>query len=298
MKTEKIEIDGMNCESCERLITKSVSAAGGKVNKISAREGYAVIEYPEGDLPKMEKAIEEAGYSIGGGPYSQVPLEKQLSDFASDFLAGKPSTKPLRDCFVFSVATFLVLAASVFFLFGTHKYFPYFMYTVISAVAVAGAVELTNAYKKHLSCMEGMMVGMTVGMSSGFLLGAVIGATNGMFVGSVFGMGVGMVLGLASGRHCGIMGAMEGVMAGIMSGTMGAMLTVMMVYDHLEEFMPIFVFANILVLAGFKYMLYHYPGRRGHASEVSPYELSGLALALVVLTMAVAIYAPRSGAVI
>jgi len=294
MKTEKIEIDGMTCESCEKLITKSVTAAGGKVQHISASKGFAVIEYSEGEREKMEKAIESAGYSLGGSVV-QVPLEHQLSSFMKDFIAGKPATAQVRRCFAASVASFAVLAVTIFLLFLANQYFIYFIYAAISAVAVAGGVALADAYKQHLSCMEGMMVGMTIGMSSGFLFGAIIGATNGMFIGSVFGMAVSIVLGLYSGKACGIMGAMEGIMAGIMGSTMGAMLTVMMQYDHLAEFMPIFVLANLLVLAGFKYMLYYYPGRRGAAKPVSTIGLFGLAFLLTALTIAVAIYAPRFG---
>jgi len=297
MKTEKIEIDGMTCESCERLITKAVAAAGGKVQQISASKGTAIIEYSEGEREKMDGAIESAGYSISG-PVLQVALESQLATFASDFLAGKPVTKPMRDCFTYSVISFIVLLAAVFLLFSSDKYFLYFVYAVISAVAIAGGVALANAYKQHISCMEGMMLGMTIGMSAGFLFGAIIGATNGMFVGSMFGMLIGIVLGVCTGKSCGIMGAMEGLMAGVMGGTMGAMLTVMMQYDHLAEFLPIFVLANLLTLAGLKYMLYYYPGRRGTSKQVSAITLSGLALLLAVLTIAVILYAPRAGVVI
>ena len=297
MKTEKIVIDGMTCESCERLIAKSVAAAGGKVQQISASKGMAVIEYPEGGRETMEKAIEAAGYSIGGS-VSQVPLGRQLAAFASDFLAGKPATKPVRDCFAYSVISFIVLSAAVFLLFGTSKYFLYIMYAAISAVAVAGGVALANAYKQHLSCMEGMMLGMTIGMSAGFLFGAVAGATNGMFVGSMAGMLIGIALGAYTGKSCGIMGAMEGIMAGVMGGTMGAMLTVMMQYDHLAEFMPIFVLANLVTLACLKYMLYYYPGRRGTAKQVSAVALFGLALLLTALAISVVLYAPRTGVVI
>ena len=297
MKTEKIEIDGMTCESCEKLVSRAVAKAGGSVKEISASKGNAVIEYTEGEREKMEKAIESAGYSIGG-QVSQIPLERQLVTFASDFLAGKPITKPVRDCFTYSIISFIVLLAAIFMLFGSSKYFLYFIYTAISAVAIAGGVALANAYKQHISCMEGMMLGMTIGMSAGFLLGAIAGATNGMFVGSMLGMLVGIALGACTGKSCGIMGAMEGIMAGVMGGTMGAMLTVMMQYDHLAEFLPIFVLANLLTLAGLKYMLYYYPGRRGVAKQVSAATLFSLALLLTALTIAVVLFAPRTGVVI
>jgi hypothetical protein len=146
--------------------------------------------------------------------------------------------------------------------------------------------------------MEGMMVGMTIGMTGGFLFGAVVGATNGMFVGSVFGMAVGMLAGAYCGRCCGIMGAMEGVMAGLMAGTMGAMLTVMMQYDNLALFMPIFVGSCLLLLAGFTYMIYSSAGKREEAKLVDFEQFFAIALLLALATTAVILYAPRGGVVV
>ena len=190
------------------------------------------------------------------------------------------------------------MAAIAFAGFASNKYFIYIVYAAISAVAVGGAIALARAYKSHFNCMEGMMVGMTVGMSAGFLFGAIVGATNGMFVGSVFGMLVGMALGYYVGKACGVMGAMEGLMAGVMGGTMGAMLTVMMQFDHLGEFMALFVLSNLLVLAGLKYMIYYYAGKRGEVQFMGPLNFFALALILFVLTLAVVLLVPRSGSVV
>ncbi|MFA5930087.1 MAG: heavy-metal-associated domain-containing protein [Candidatus Micrarchaeia archaeon] len=292
MKTEKIAISGMTCETCEKLITRAVEKAGASVKEISASKGFAIIDY-DGDKSIIESAIEKAGYSLDELPPS-TPLEKQLSTFMSDFIAGKPATKALRECFTYSVASFFILCAALYFVFGTpNKYALYMVYSALSAVAVGGAVALARAYKSHFNCMEGMMVGMTVGMSAGFLFGAIVGATNGMFVGSVFGMLIGMALGYYVGKACGIMGAMEGLMAGIMGGTMGAMLTVMMQFDHLGEFMPLFVASNLLVLAGLKYMIYYYAGKRGEVKFMQPLNFFALALVLLALTVAVILFAPH-----
>ncbi len=296
MKTEKIAISGMTCESCEKLITRAVEKAGGAVKEISASKGYAVIDY-EGDKSAIDAAIEKAGYSLDELPPS-MPLEQQISTFIGDFIAGKPATKVIRACFTYSVISFIILAAISFAGFASNKYFIYVVYAAISAVAVGGAVALARAYKSHFNCMEGMMVGMTVGMSAGFLFGAIVGATNGMFIGSVFGMLVGMALGYYVGKACGIMGAMEGLMAGVMGGTMGAMLTVMMQFDHLGEFMVLFVLSNLLVLAGLKYMIYYYAGKRGEAKFMAFPGFFGLALLLTVLTVAVIMFAPHSASTI
>jgi len=297
MKTEKIAISGMTCESCEKLVTHAVEKAGASVKEISASKGYAVIDY-EGDKSAIEAAIENAGYSLDELPPS-TPLEHQLSTFIGDFIAGKPATRNIRACFTYSVATFLILCAALYFIFGSpNKYALYMIYSALSAVAVGGAIALARAYKSHFNCMEGMMVGMTVGMSAGFLFGAIVGATNGMFVGSVFGMLVGMALGYYVGKACGVMGAMEGLMAGVMGGTMGAMLTVMMQFDHLGEFMLLFVLSNLLVLAGLKYMIYYYAGKRGEVKFMPPLNFFALALLLTALTVAVMLFAPHSASTI
>ncbi len=292
MKTEKIAISGMTCESCEKLITRAVEKAGASVKEISASKGYAVIGY-EGGRAAVEAAIEKAGYSLDELPPS-TPLEQQIPAFINDFIAGKPATKAIRACFAYSAVSFIILAAIAFAGFASNKYFLYIIYAAISAVAVGGAVALARAYKSHFNCMEGMMAGMTVGMSAGFLFGAIVGATNGMFIGSVFGMLMGMALGYYVGKACGIMGAMEGLMAGVMGGTMGAMLTVMMQFDHLGEFMLLFVLSNLLVLAGLKYMIYYYAGKRGEVKFMAFPGFLALALLLAVLTVAVIMFAPHA----
>ena len=299
MKTEKIAISGMTCEACERLITKSVAEAGGRVLEISASKGVAVIEFPDGERAKMEAAIEQAGYSLDESISPMESLEKQLAAFASDFVSGKPHASLVRTCFTYSVATFLILSAALYFIFGTpNKYALYFLYAAISSVALTGGVALFRAYGKHFNCMEGMMIGMTIGMTAGFLLGAIVGATNGMFIGSVFGMLAGSALGVFAGKVCGIMGAMEGLMAGVMGGTMGAMISVMMQFDHLSLFMPIFVLANLLILAGLKYMIYYYAGRRTAGKMMPAWRFFALAAVLTALTIAVVLYAPRAGVVV
>lgn len=298
MKTKRIEIGGMNCESCERLISNSVSARGGRVKEISASEGFAVVEFPEGSEAKMEEAIESAGYEVGGKAGSAEPFGRQLAGFASDFIAGRPKVALIRRCFGYSVLAFIALAAITFAGFGSSKYFIYFTYAAVSAVSITGALALFRAHKERFNCMEGMMIGMTIGMVAGFLFGAIAGATNGMFVGSVFGMAVGMLLGAYAGKCCGIMGLMEGMMAGLMGGTMGAMLTVMMQFDHLGEFMLLFTLSCLAILAGLKYMIHYYAGRRGEGKLMDFPSFLAIALALLLLTMAVVLYAPRAGAVI
>jgi copper chaperone CopZ len=296
VRTKRVEIGGMNCESCERLISNSVSACGGKVREISASNGYAVVEFPEGSEGKIGQAIEAAGYEVGGKPAES--FEQQMAGFASDFIAGKPGVRLIRTCFTYSMLSFVALSLVALAWAGTSKYLPYFIYGIVSAASVAGALALFQAHRERFNCMEGMMIGMSIGMVAGFLFGAIAGATNGMFVGSVFGMAVGMALGAYAGKCCGIMGLMEGMMAGLMGGTMGAMLTVMMQFDHLGEFMLLFALSCLAILAGLKYMIHYYAGRRGEGELVGFPAFFSLALLLSLLTAAVVLYAPKTGAVI
>jgi len=78
---------------------------------------------------------------------------------------------------------------------------------------------------------------------------------------------------------------------------MGAMLTVMIQYDNLALFMPIFVGSCVLLLAGFTYMIYSSAGKRGEAKLMDFEVFFAIALFLALATTAVVLYAPRSGAV-
>jgi len=297
MSKLSIKVNGMYCESCEKLLKMEIGDVKG-VSKVEADHARGMVEVEGSASEKsIADAIVKAGYGVGEN-YAGKSFEQEIGGFVSDFIAGKPSVKSVRTCFAYSIITFIVLAAAAFAGFASSKYFIYMIYAAISAVAVGGAIALFSAYRSRFNCMEGMMIGMTIGMSSGFLFGAIIGATNGMFIGSVFGMLIGMALGAYAGRCCGIMGAMEGLMAGIMGGTMGAMLTVMMQYDHLAEFMPIFVLANLLVLAGLKYMMYHYAARRADGKIMPFASFFALALLLAALTVAVVLFAPKTGVVV
>jgi hypothetical protein len=148
----------------------------------------------------------------------------------------------------------LLYGASYYFLLKDFAYVPILILMSVTAIITVFANEHIRHYTS-LTCMEGMMIGMTIGMMVGFMNGAIVGATNGMFVGSLFGMLSGAMLGFQAGRTVGIMGSMEGVMAGIMAGPMGAMTSVMMINDHLVEFLFILFGLCIIVFGGMSYML-------------------------------------------
>ena len=133
----------------------------------------------------------------------------------------------------------------------------YLLWLLVPVIVTNGAAlwHLT-AYRRGVNHMSGMMIGMTIGMISGFEVGALIGASSGMFWGAVWGMLVGIAVGGYAGSCCGLMGIMEGWMAGLMAGTMGAMLSVMLLNDHLWQFLIILVVVGTLILAGLSGLVY------------------------------------------
>ncbi|MBS3069166.1 hypothetical protein J4441_02250 [Candidatus Micrarchaeota archaeon] len=319
---EKIElkIDGMTCNSCERLISKAVESLGGKVHRISASEGRATIEIEEGKQEQMLAKIKEAGYephvqggsgemreqqgsSALGGEVSFASFEQEAADFFKRLLnAGELSIE--RDILKMSVFTLLALFALSFvaYLFAWNKggqgaLYQFVLYGMVANVAALAAISQINTYGRNLSCMNGMMVGMTVGMMGGFLIGAVVGATNGMFVGSLIGMAAGTIGGYYCGRCCGIMGVLEGMMAGLMGGTMGAMLTVMMLADNLLLFMPVLFAACIAILWGLAFMMHQNHRHAQRESAVSFGTFFMLALCASIIVAAVIMYGPRASIV-
>lgn len=305
METNKtINIAGMTCSSCERLISRAVESEGGKVHSISATSGKAVVDYPDGALERIKTVIAASGYSVldsDGKAVAVEPFEAEIKIFLKKLVDGEKELKTERNILKMSVLSILLLTAIGFFFYitfwrslpGIGARIPFLFYSGVSAVAITAAVAHYHSHRFQFTCMEGMMVGMTIGMTAGFLFGAVVGATNGMFVGSVFGMAVGMVAGAYCGKCCGIMGVMEGMMAGLMGGTMGAMLTVMMIADNLVLFMPLFVISCVAILAGLTYMIYNTAGKRSEAQLMSYSDFFLICLLLSAVTTVMVTFGPR-----
>jgi hypothetical protein len=129
------------------------------------------------------------------------------------------------------------------------------LYLLIGQTAVSSALWHMKCHR-NVPHSAGMMIGMTIGMMAGFLVGMIVGATNGMFVGSIAGLLVGVVVGSWAGKCCGIMGVLEGQMAGFMAGPMGAMISVMLIADHLNWFLPIGLVFIVFILASLVYYLH------------------------------------------
>lgn len=302
-ENEKIYISGMECASCERLVTRAVESAGGHVQSIDAKTGIAHIDYPEGALDKIKEAVIGTGYGIGEkrAEAAAEPFEQEFRIFLHKLFSGEKELWAERKIMVMSLLSLLLLATLGFFLylFVWHSIasfaskIPFLFYSGISAVAIVASLAHYRAHRTQFTCMEGMMVGMTIGMMAGFLFGAVVGATNGMFVGSVFGMAVGILTGAYAGKFCGIMGVMEGMMAGLMGGLMGAMTSLMMVSDNLAVFMPLLLASCLAILAGLTYMIYNSAGKRAERTLMPFGQFFMLCLALTVVSVAIMLFGPK-----
>jgi hypothetical protein len=173
----------------------------------------------------------------------------------------------------------------------------YGLYLFLAALGYAFLCSSVRQVKTYegFACMSGMMIGMTVGMIAGFMSGYVVGATNGMFVGSIFGMTVGCVLGVWMGKCCGVMGVMEGLMAGFMGGLMGPMTAVMMLNDYLALASILVFIPCIAILASLQYMIYIETKERKREVSSSTARAVLLSTILMILTIIIIVFGPRSG---
>jgi hypothetical protein len=217
--------------------------------------------------------------------------------YAMDVIAGAPGAEPEAGIVRDSVAAIALAGLLAFGMqaagFGSivknPEHVPLILLGFVGSGVAIGSFRHMSAYRRRMSCTNGMMVGMTLGMVCGFLIGALIGATNGMFIGSVAGTAAGMAAGVLAGRFSGIMGAMEGMMAGLMSGTMGAMLSVMMIYDNLMAFIYGLFGVSLIILGALSYMMHREagpaPDKAGGTFAASAFWSVSLGLALAFLML-------------
>lgn len=307
-------LHGMHCESCARIIERTVARhEGARVKSIDTANNRVVIESRRGQLQKIRDELREKGYQL------LLPGEKAADGFeAGSLQRGIVFLKSMvLNARGFEVehalmrrslgAVAVVLAAQAVLYALVFSRIPgflntYWSVTILTAVSVAAflfAYYHSNAFRKSSSCMTGMMTGMTFGMAGGFLIGAFVGATNGMFLGSIVGMLTGMSLGYVTGRSCGVMGVMEGMMGGLMAGTMGAMLSAMLIYDRLVPFLFILTATEAIILAAYSYMLYkEFGNMRPGDMKASGSEFAVLALAMNLVLTVVYVYGPKTGYVL
>lgn len=260
MKT-KIYVPDIECDSCVKLITKKLKSTQG-IESFEFKKDSVDISFEEA-LVKTEniiKTINNAGFRADTEPFARKSLKERLRDFNENKDKYEIEISGIRYIlYAFLILTGIELIAYYGFLKSIPNFFSnyawWLLYLNISVTTLGAAVWHFLSYKAKITCMVGMMIGMTFGMQAGMMLGAVMGATSGFFVGAMIGMIVGVAIGVITGKCCGVMGVMQGMMAGLMGGTMGPMVVLMMFSDHLLWFMPFYMIINVMILAGFSYMM-------------------------------------------
>ncbi len=305
-KIHTLLLSGMSCGACEKVIERVAERNGAGVEEVDAGKGLVRLRCPEGSLGAIKEELAQRGFRETNADEERGD-PRRLVAYIRSVVAAEPHVELENRLLNYSIASasLILLGGSVFYgslldaLGSAVRAASMILFVMAAAVLTAYSYTHMSAYRKWMSCSNGMMVGMTTGMASGFMIGGILGATNGMFVGSVAGMAVGISLGLALGRYCGIMGAMEGVMAGLMSGTMGAMTTVMMLNDHVIAFMYILSAICVAIVGGLGYMMFREAGpapRDGYRGGFAVFAYVAIALsAMMVLIM---LFGPKSGIVL
>lgn len=273
MKEYKLELSGMTCESCGKLIKRVAEQNSSVVTAIDYSNHSVTIACEPEKLEIIKQQLAEKGYPEKGNEAGTRGDPTRIKKYVLAVIAGEPHLEVETKLMNYALASFagLILLMSIGYISliknieNSTVYIPLLFLAIATSVISVFSHYHMYMYRKNISCMNGMMVGMVMGMITGFMVGALIGATNGIFIGSVAGMGVGIALGANIGRCCGVMGAMEGIMAGLMAGIMGAMTSVMMLRENLVLFLYILFGVCIFVLGGLSYLMYR---ESGAASKV------------------------------
>lgn len=266
MEEYRLELSGITCESCGKLIRRVAEQNGAVVRDIDFQTHSVSLSCEPEKLGPLKKQLAEKGYPEKGIDTGTRGKPERIFRYITAVISGEKQVaveNRLLNYALGSLIALMILGAAAYAAAPQSiqpEYVPLLALVISGAVVTVGAYHHMDCYRKSLSCMNGMMVGMTMGMISGFMVGALIGATNGMFIGSVAGMGVGIALGVRLGSCCGIAGAMEGAMAGLMAGIMGAMTSVMMLYDNLVAFLYILFGLCAIILGGLSYMMFREAG--------------------------------------
>ena len=294
-------IKELNCEACDRLVRKIAQRHSVSVSGVDFQKKEAKVAGSAANIDEMMAALESMGYSSS---FDKIPSRERHMErffaYARGAVFGGDLFAAESKAFEVALYSFVLLMAITIALAFTHLLAVPMFYASLSAFSIsllAGVSWHVLAYRNYFTHMNGMMVGMGVGMGAGFLIGALAGATNGMFTGSVVGMAAGMALGAFLGMCCGVMGVLEGLMGGLMAGTMGAMLSVMMQFDHLNEFLALLFASFTAILVGLDYMVYKENQGQSAQKPSVPVALL-LAAATQLLVLLVVIYAPHSSGVV
>lgn len=309
MKETILDFSGMHCENCEKTITRALSNVGVTVTSISHKTQQAKVTYDESILKsRIAAAVIDAGYELKDSVQENNGrvlgfldrlrgIRKAMRENPAAFAHEKRIALTSLGTLAAVLGLEYLLYVAVFWNIENFwvRYGQYMIYASIAVVATGAAIRQLRAYRGSVSCMSGMMIGMTIGMMSSMLIGITLGATNGMFIGGVVSMILGMTLGAWVGACCGIMGTMEGMMAGLMGGTMGPMISVMMINDRLNYFLPFFFVAGLMILFGLSYIVFK--EHKARASDIRPYGFWSFTLinfAVVAIISLIMVWGPKA----
>ncbi len=90
--TYRVDIDGMHCHACERLVTMNLSAIPGvTVLAADAQEGFAVFSAEDAvDAASVESAIVAAGFTPRGGAVTLEAIEWEAPEAPADAAPSDP----------------------------------------------------------------------------------------------------------------------------------------------------------------------------------------------------------------
>lgn len=302
MNEIRLDLNGMTCGACEKIIQRVIEQNNAEVKTIDSSNGFILISCNDGDLSSIKKQLAQKGFPERVEGEAQRGDYKRIKNYISAVIAGEDHVKVEAKLinYALGATAITIILGSIFYMIALNQlnnaleYVPLLLLAAIAAVSTISSSYHMRCYNKRMTCTNGMMVGMTMGMISGFTIGALIGATNGMFVGSTIGMLFGIALGTTAGKCSGIMGAMEGVMAGLMAGIMGAMTSVMMLNDNMVAFLYVLFGVCTFVLGGLSYMMYREAGSANHEElKLNFAKFTALSVVLGFGLMVMMVYGPK-----
>ncbi len=303
----KVYVPDIECGSCVKVIGKRFKEVKG-ITSFIINEDHVDVTYDEAVInpESIMDIIRNAGFRASTTQFER----KTFGERVREFRENKAKYAIERRGITYGIVVLILLVVIELLVYNAFlkdaagmlaKYGWWVFYLDIAVVALGVGIWHILSYKAKVSCMVGMMIGMTIGMQSGLMIGAVIGATNGFFTGALVGMLIGVIIGGWMGKCCGIMGLMEGMMAGVMGGTMGPMISIMMAFDNILWFMPIFMAINIIIICGLSYVMFEEVIENGKDVKKKPIDFVTFASACMIvaaLLMIVMVYGPKGAVLI
>ena len=302
MKTT-IFVPDIECDSCVKILSKAFKT-NKAIEQYIIKQDHIIFTHEATHISptQLTTFITNAGFRASLQPFARKTFKERIRDFRENPKKYALERKGIKySILTFALLLLLGIIAHATFLNTLPNFLAtygwWLLYLILSTTFIGFALWHVQSYKANVTCMVGMMIGMTFGMQTGMMIGAIIGATNGFFIGAMTGMLLGVFVGAWTGKCCGVMGVMEGMMAGLMGGTMGSMISVMMFFDHLLWFMPVYMFINIIILLGLSYMLFEEVVEHQQNIQRKQIDFFTFSLITIIVTVILAtlmIYGPQS----